>query len=367
MPRYHVCDRQLPLRDAGLLELASDDLGACELLEELAGEGSESANGRVWTLRFEEYGPFLRLVNHLQRWIKEDQVAAVRCRITYADEEEREGNVEGGEDRTAAAAAEPSAGWVPIAFLFAGVGNDRIADVILNRRFTSFMQPIVRPGGQEVGYEFLLRPLPEQPPFRPADLFAAARESGLHSYLDREARDSAIRLAASHLPQGVKKFVNFLPSSIYSPSSCLERTFRTIRERGLDPQDFVFEVVETERLDDARHLSDIFDVYRAQGIRLAMDDVGEKFATLDVMDRLQPDYVKIDRRWVNGSHADPDKQRHIEEALDRASRFHGVVLAEGVEDERDWRYLAEAGVPLLQGYLFGRPSPVPLPVRAGAV
>ncbi|WP_051318521.1 EAL domain-containing protein [Cohnella thermotolerans] len=355
MPRYHICNRRLPLRDAGLLELASDDLGACALLEDLAGEGMDSGTGRVWTLRFQDYEPFLRLVTHLQRWLSAEQEQSVRCRISYADDEE--------ELATAPVdlPGEEADGWVPIGFLFAGVGRDRISDLILNRRFTTYMQPIVQPSGTVVGYEFLLRPLPEQPPFRPAEMFAAAREAGLHSYLDREARHSAIRLAARHVPRGVKKFVNFLPSSIYRPSSCLEHTFRAIRENGLDPADFVFEVVETERLDDTKHLTAIFDAYRGEGIRLAMDDVGEKYATLDTMERLQPDYVKLDRKWISGCHADPAKRRHIEDVLERAARFHGVVLAEGVENEQERLYLAKAGVPLLQGYLFGRPAPVPLP------
>ncbi|MBP2119987.1 EAL domain-containing protein [Cohnella lubricantis] len=370
MARYHMRNRRHPLRDAGLLELASDDLGACELLESFAGEGSASPQGRVWSLRFEQYEPFLQLVNHLRRWMNEEQSRAVRCRITYEDsagdayEDEAAQRLEKNAEDGTYEAGLAADGWAPIGYLFANVGGDGIADLILNRRFTSYMQPIVQPSGQSIGYEFLLRPLPEHPPFRPAELFEKAREAGLHSYLDREARDSAIRLAARHVPQGVKKFVNFLPSSIYRPSSCLERTFGAIREHALDPADFVFEVVETEQLDDIRHLNDIFDAYRGEGIRLAMDDVGEKHATLAAMDRLKPEYVKLDRKWVTGCHADAGKQKYIDDALDRAARFHGVVLAEGVEQEEDWRYLAKAGVPLLQGYLFGRPSPVPLPASA---
>lgn len=364
MARYHIRNRRHPLRDAGLLELASDDLGACELLENFAGEGSEAPQGRVWSLRFENYEPFLQLVNHLRRWLSEEQRLSVSCRITYDDEAdyfEQDGAALSGKQEPGGTESD---GWAPIGYLFATVGGDGIADIILNRRFTTHMQPIVQPGGHTIGYEFLLRPLPEQPPFRPAEMFEKAREAGLHSYLDREARHSAIRLAAHHLPQGMKKFVNFLPSSIYRPSSCLERTFGLIRDYGMDPGDFVFEVVETEQLENIRHLTDIFDAYRGEGIRLAMDDVGEKYATLAVMDQLQPDYVKLDRQWVSGCHGDAAKQRHIDRVLDRAARFHGVVLAEGVEQEEERQYLAKAGVPLLQGFLFGRPSPVPLPAPA---
>ncbi|MBB6638464.1 EAL domain-containing protein [Cohnella thailandensis] len=362
MPRYHVRNRHIPLRDEGLLELASDDLGARALLDELVGPPRDPGDCPVWSVPFSKESAFLRLINELQRKTSGQAPLSLRCRIIYDDEADSETALHS----ESAAPQEPEdEGWLPIEFLFAGVGRDRIVDLIANKRFTSHMQPVVQPNGTPIGYEFLLRPLPEQAPFRPAELFEAARESGLHSFLDREARLSAIRLASSHLPQGIKKFINFLPSSLYRPASCLEDTFRSIKEYGMDPRDFVFEVVETERLDNKKHLLDVFEAYRGEGIRLAMDDVGEKYATLDVMETLQPDYVKLDRKWVSGCHRDTEKMRHIDDILERVSRFHGVVLAEGVEDEGEWQYLRRAGIPLLQGYLFGRPSPVPVPAAVG--
>ncbi|RUS42082.1 EAL domain-containing protein [Cohnella sp. AR92] len=358
MPRYHVRNRRLPLRDQGLLELASDDFGTQALLGELVGEPTNPGDRPVWTVPFAQPNAFLALINSLQHRATERDRQALRCRIAYEDETGIDPSPY-PEDSSSEAAEND--GWLPIGFLFAGVGRDRLADLILNRRFTSHMQPIVRTDGTPVGYEFLLRPLPEQSPFRPAELFDAARESGLHSFLDREARQSAIRLASNHLPAGIKKFINFLPSSLYRPSSCLEDTFRSIKDYGMRPEDFVFEVVETERLDNRRHLLDVFEAYRKEGVRLAMDDVGEQFATLDAMEALRPDYVKLDRKWVTDCHRDPGKMRHIDEVQNRAARFHGVLLAEGVENEGEWRYLSRAGIPLLQGYYFGRPSPVPLP------
>ncbi|WP_168735972.1 EAL domain-containing protein [Cohnella fermenti] len=371
MPRYHVCNRHLPLRDEGLLELASDDFGAQALLDELVGPSSSARDGEhpVWSVPFARNEEFLRLVNELGRRTGDAARGALRCRITYEEDASPIAAAHTAEAPAYPEAAETEEaehdGWLPIGFLLASVGSHSVVDLIVNRRFASHMQPIVQPNGSPIGYEFLLRPLPEQSPFRPAELFDAAREAGLHSYLDREARLSAIRLAASHLPEGVKKFINFLPSSLYRPSACLEDTFRAIKDSGMDPADFVFEVVETERLDNKRHLLDVFDAYRSEGVRLAMDDVGEQFATVDAMEVLQPDYVKLDRKWIADCHRTPDKMRHIDDILDRVSRFHGVVLAEGVENEGEWHYLRRAGVPLLQGYLFGRPSPVPVPSAAG--
>ncbi|MCC3375831.1 EAL domain-containing protein [Cohnella sp. REN36] len=350
MVRYHTCQRHAPLRDCGQVEFAADEPGAVAILDELVGARDGAQN--AWGIRYDNHQQLLQIMNAVQRKLRQAREDAVRCRISY--EEEAEGS------------AEDSDGWVPIGLLFARVGPHEVIDYILNKRFSSYMQPIVQLNGTAIGYEFLLRPLPDHPPFRPAELFSAAREAGLHSFLDREARNSAIRLAKRQVPAGVKKFINFLPSSIYRPDTCLQATFEQILMSGMDPADFVFEVVETERLDDLDHLKRIFAAYRSQGIRLAMDDLGDGYATLDVMEELRPDYVKLDRKWIDGCDTDPRKQRHIENVMERASRFHGVVLAEGVERDEEWRYLRQAGVPLLQGYLFGKPAPVPMPTRVTA-
>ncbi|CAI6080290.1 EAL domain-containing protein [Cohnella sp. JJ-181] len=341
--------KQAPLRDSGYVEFQVErDSDAAQMLAELLGPRGE--NGQ-WSIRYDNYQQLLQMLNAVDRKLTDNQKESLWCRIAY--------------EKQPASEAEESDGWVRATRLLTGFGPHRVVDYIANRRFSSHMQPIVQLSGAPIGYELLLRPLPEQPPFRPSELFAAAREAGLHSFLDREARSSAIRVASRQLPAGVKKFINFLPSSIYSPEECLQQTFERIIMSGMDPADFVFEVVETERLDDVKHLNKVFSTYRNMGIRLAMDDLGDEFATVEVMEQLKPDYVKLDRKWISGCDADADKQRRIEDVLERASRFHGVVLAEGVEREEEWRYLRQAGVPLMQGYLFGRPAPVPMPIQFG--
>jgi EAL domain-containing protein (putative c-di-GMP-specific phosphodiesterase class I) len=356
MPRYHNAITSAPLRDYGLVEFAADDPATLETLYEAINECTSSQNKEPsLALRYDDQQLLLKLMSKLQRKIETPDAQKVQCRITYDsdDSDTEEAIIDNDKD-----------GWIALSELFGEVGGRSVSDYILYRLFTTYLQPIVQPSGNIVGYEFLLRPLPEQPPFRPAELFRTARRIGQHAYLDRAARHSAIRLGASHLPSGMKRFVNFLPSSLHQPAACLKGTFDTIKESGTDPRDYVFEVMESEPLDDPR-LKSVFDAYRNEGVNLALDDVGAGFATLDIVDRLQPDYVKMDRRWVSHCDADPEKQRYIDRLLERVSRFHGVVLAEGVERQEEWDYLRNAGVPLFQGYLFGRAMPVPTEAAVG--
>jgi EAL domain-containing protein (putative c-di-GMP-specific phosphodiesterase class I) len=357
MPHYHKSSTSLPLRDAGLVEFSAEDSETRSLLRDAIADFEDGEDAPI-TLRYDSQEQLLRFLSKLQNRLKSKEDIHVQCRICYDHEQESELFPE----------EEPSStdGWFALSELFGEVSGRSISEYILHRMFTTHLQPVVQPNGTIVGYEFLMRPLPEQMPFRPAELFETARKTGQHSFLDREARHSAIRLSASHLQAGTKRFINFLPSSLHKPDTCLKGTFELMKETGTDPRDYVFEVMETESLDDPR-LAKVFDVYRQEGVSLALDDVGSGSATLDTVDRLQPDYVKMDRRWVSHCDSDNGKQKYIEELLERVSRFHGVVLAEGVERAEEWEYLRKAGVPLFQGFLFGRASPVPSAVPVAAL
>lgn len=337
-----------PLQDAGLIEFATEHLDTYprlhDTVREFAGTTGQEGSLDGLTVRYENYRDLLKLLNRLQRGLLREETENISCRLKYGIPN----------------SSEKDSGWMPLSGLFETVGGRGVSEYILHRYFTTYMQPVVQPNGQPMGYECLLRPLPEQAPFRPAELFEKARRIGQHSFLDREARLAAIRMSSAHLPRGTKRFVNFLPSSLYDMDSCLKGTFEAIRETDTDPEDVVFEVAETERLDHPEMMR-IFDQYRNQGIRLAVDDVGSGYATFEMIDKLRPDYVKLDRKWVSRCDQDPEKQAHINGLLDRASRFHGVVLAEGVEREQEWEYLRKAGVPLFQGYLFGFATPIPSP------
>lgn len=249
--------------------------------------------------------------------------------------------------------------WVSFSQIKATIEHHDVVDIIRQEQFTNHMQPIVDTEEQIIGFEFLLRPAVEGVPFQPSDLFEVARETGLHSFLDRAARISAIETSAKWLPRGYKRFINFLPSSIYNPEYCLTHTFETINRLNLDCKDFVFEVVETERIDDLPHLLHIFSVYRKNGMTVALDDVGSGYSTLELMNTLEPDYVKIDRSIIDHCDRDPVKQDEIIRIIDAAAHFNGVVLAEGIERYEDFVFCRDVGIGLAQGYFFGKPADRP--------
>ncbi|PZT56726.1 EAL domain-containing protein [Paenibacillus silvae] len=249
--------------------------------------------------------------------------------------------------------------WISLSMQHSRIKHADIVSTILERQFSSYMQPIVNASEHIIGFEFLLRPGEHGRSFSSYELFEAARETGLHSFLDRTARITAIETSARHLPQGVKRFVNFLPSSIYNPEYCLTHTFEAIERLSLDPKDFVFEVVETEQIQHLSTLQHIFQVYRSNGMSVALDDVGAGYSTIDLMSRLEPDFVKIDRSLIDHCDQDRAKQQKILNIVQVSSQFGGRVLAEGIERIEEFDFCRSVGIELAQGYYFGKPAARP--------
>jgi EAL domain-containing protein (putative c-di-GMP-specific phosphodiesterase class I) len=233
-----------------------------------------------------------------------------------------------------------------------------IDEVIAEQRIRTAYQPIVsvQNGVTEVkAYEFLSRAVGTEgeiiPPFK---MFEAARVRNRLFALDRVCRLQAVRNAEKVTDKMV--FVNFIPTAIYTPEHCLQTTLAEARATGVDPSMIVFEVVESEEVDSIDHLENILLFYRKHGFRYALDDVGVGFSTIEKVERLKPDFVKLDMHYVQGVVQDPEKQK-VALALVNSARSVGArTLAEGVETEEDWKWLIEAGYELFQGYYFGRPE-----------
>ncbi|WP_046175524.1 EAL domain-containing protein [Domibacillus indicus] len=238
--------------------------------------------------------------------------------------------------------------------------HQEVIRVIEKGQFVSFLQPIVETSsGNVYGYESLLR-TNEEAAIPPGRLFHTAQKLGMHSYLDKQARESAILARKEHVKDGQKSFINFLPSTIYNPEFCLKHTFSVIEKYNVRPDDLVFEVVETEKIEDVDHLKKVLNVYKREGIKVALDDVGAGFSTIEMLEKLRPDYIKIDRSYISFCDQDSTKQSFINRALKTASDLGIIALAEGIERKEEYDYCRSAGIPLAQGYYFGRPSAEPM-------
>lgn len=234
--------------------------------------------------------------------------------------------------------------------------NQWIDEVISKGLVTCYAQPIMTADEEIYAYELLARFLQEDGSLIfPGEIFSAAKSRGRLYALDRLCRMTGVRYAAL---LDKKAFINFIPTSIYSPEHCLKSTVQLANQLDLDPNQLVFEVVETEKVDDINHLKSILAYYKEKGFHYALDDVGEGYSTLELLEELKPHYMKLDMKYVQGVAADIEKQKTAKKSLEQALKMGAVPLAEGIEDREDFEWLRDLGYQLFQGYLFGKPAPI---------
>ncbi|WLV23706.1 EAL domain-containing protein [Aciduricibacillus chroicocephali] len=250
-----------------------------------------------------------------------------------------------------------SSDWQPFEEAL-GLLENRWIDKVISEELVQFhYQPIIDADKNIYAHEMLARFTSEDgAPVSPYEAFQSARSRNRTYALDRICRTNAVKQSGK-APE--KVFINFIPTSIYSPEHCLRTTVQLAHSLNLSPSKFVFEVVETEKVSDMDHLKEILDFYREKGFLYALDDVGAGFNDADTIKELQPHYMKLDMKFVQGVSHDADKQKAALHILNTAESVGSITLAEGVEEEEDFIWLKNAGFKLFQGYLFGKPAPVP--------
>lgn len=186
-------------------------------------------------------------------------------------------------------------------------------------------------------------------------IIQAARKLDMLFQVDQQARTSAIRDAPASI--GAEKlFINFLPSVIYDAALCLSTTWRALSSSALKPEQIVFEIVESESIAETQDLLDVLKHYRERGFRIALDDLGSGYSSLNLLSQLRPDYVKLDIELVRHAPTDPLRAGMLD-AITRLAHEHGIeVVAEGIETAEQARFIEDLGVHLMQGYFFARPA-----------
>lgn len=244
----------------------------------------------------------------------------------------------------------------PLSFWITLREHADVVSAIAGKRIKTLFQPIYHTQTLEVyGHEALSRAVDEEGNLISAGkLFDVANRLDLLFNLDKLCRHSAIQTASDRNLSGML-FINFLPTAIYDPNVCLQTTHQIVKDTKLKPENFVFEVVESDFVADYKHLVTILDHYREKGYQTALDDIGSGYSTLTQFDRLRTNYIKLDMTMVNGIHNSKDKQLYLEHLLDLKAKTGVKIIAEGVEYQPDYDYIKSLPVDFVQGFLFSEP------------
>lgn len=224
-------------------------------------------------------------------------------------------------------------------------------------RFSYAFQPIVHVASRTVvSYEALIRGARGE---AAASVLGCVPPGELHDF-DAQGRNIAIALAAK-LGIRTQLNLNFLPQSLFSDQDVLTPMFAAATRHGLPIDSLVLEVTEGEVIDDVVRFARTIKAYRAQGLKLAIDDFGAGYSGLNLLAEFQPDILKLDMALLRGIERSGPRQAIVRAILSACIDLGIDVIAEGIETVDEYSWLADEGVELFQGYLFGRPGFEALP------
>ena len=231
--------------------------------------------------------------------------------------------------------------------------------ILAHGDISTLFQPIVCRSEQRIlGYEALSRGPSNSPLHSPLTLFAVARHAQRLSELELLCRRNACQRFQQLGLQG-KLFLNVSPESLLESAHQPGRTLQLLQRFAISPDQVVIELTEQTPTEDFNLLDSALHHYRTMGFSIALDDLGAGYSSLRLWSELRPDYVKIDRHFIDGIHEDAVKREFVGSILKMARASRAQVIAEGIERQEEHAVLAEMGVDLLQGYLFARPSETP--------
>jgi EAL domain-containing protein (putative c-di-GMP-specific phosphodiesterase class I) len=233
-----------------------------------------------------------------------------------------------------------------------------VADVLADRRFHPVFQPVYSlADGALLAVEALTRFDPE--PYRTPDRwFAAATLAGIGTDLEIAAIEEAMA-ATGDLPPGVVLSLNASPATLGD-----QRLLDLIR--GTERQ-LVVEITEHAVVEDYHLLQDTVHVLRDLGVRIAVDDAGAGISSLRHIVQLAPEVIKLDISLTQGVGTSTLRRTLAGTLIDFARRTGAELIVEGIEEISDLDTWTLLGADAVQGFLVGRPGPLPVAAFSGLI
>lgn len=225
---------------------------------------------------------------------------------------------------------------------------------------TPLFQPIIDLERRCIfGYEALSRAPLDSPLHMPHDLFQAARQHNMLFDLDRLCRKQAIaRFQQLGLQQ--RLFLNIDPVALLDPDYKKGSTAEMLSFYRLACDRVVIELTEDSRVHSMEALKQAVAHYRSMGFLIALDDVGTGYSSLQLMVELKPEFIKLDKYFIQKLSTDPVANEFARAICNLAEKISCAVIAEGVETVSELNEVFAIRAGFAQGYFFSRPTAMPV-------
>ncbi len=232
----------------------------------------------------------------------------------------------------------------------------KIRELIEKEAIEMYYQPIVLLKGRKIfAFEALARGT--LPTFyrSPTLLFQIARESATLLELERLAIRKAIQNAVGI--GSARLFLN--ATSIFMQNMLKEMKYIEgwLSMSGLNPERITFEITEKSAITNMEFFREVIKNMKNEGFKLAIDDVGTGYSSLEVLSQLEPDYLKYDRSLIINIDRSKIKRALLKSLQAFADGIDAEIIVEGVEKREELAVLEDLGIKFVQGFIFAKPAP----------
>ncbi len=231
-----------------------------------------------------------------------------------------------------------------------------IRSMLLNDDFVSYYQPIHDFKTKAiVGVESLLRWDRAILECNPDQLIEVAEQTGQIVAIDRWVVSNSFQFKNRYLKdENMTMSINLSTRTIESPGM-MEYLMEQLQLHRIDPTMIIFEITEHSLFDNMENSQHLVKKLKTMGFKIALDDFGTRYSSLNYLKSLDIDRLKIDKLYIDKIIESDNDSIIVEQMILLASRLGIETVAEGIECERQFELLRSMGCTYAQGYLMARP------------
>lgn len=233
-------------------------------------------------------------------------------------------------------------------------------DALREKQFMVYFQPKYDLGSERVaGAEALVRwQHPSKGFMNPAEFIPLFEKNGFITELDKYVWDTTCGYIETWIKNGypvVPISVNVSRTDIYNPDF-IEIMLGIIHKHNLEPENIHLEITETAYTDNPEQIIEVVKQLKLIGFVIEMDDFGSGYSSLNMLNELPIDILKLDMGFVQGDMG-TNSNNILSFIIGLAKWMDYAVVAEGIETEEQIQILKNMDCNFVQGYYYAKPMP----------
>lgn len=241
--------------------------------------------------------------------------------------------------------------------------EDRMQFALSNEEFIVFLQPKYRLPEEKIsGAEALVRwKSADEGMIYPDEFIPLFEKNGFIIELDLFVLETVCKTLRQWIDKGFKPIrISVNCSRLhFKDNKFLSNYVRIVDKYNLDHSFIEIEVTESMVLENSSHLIDIIHNIKDAGFECSMDDFGSGYSSLNLIQSIPVDVLKLDKIFFHGEGVDLRRtEAVVKSIITLAKSLDMETVAEGVEEREQVEMLKSAGCDYIQGYVFARPMDI---------